>query len=82
MRMEILPYQRIRNLRIDNDLTQTQIANMLYIGQRTYSNYEIGNCHYPLDVVKKLAVFYDTSIDYLLELTDDPRPYARKTQRG
>ena len=81
MRNEILPYERIRNLRVDRGLTQKQIADMLKIKQNTYSQYDIGVLHYPLDVVKQLAVFYDTSIDYLLELTDDPRPYSRKTLR-
>ena len=41
--------QRIRALRLDNDLTQTQVANMLHIGQKTYSDYELGKTRIPLD---------------------------------
>ena len=74
----MLKYQRIRNLRIDNNLTQRDIAAHLNIKQNTYSQYEIGVLNYPLDVVIRLAVFYNTSIDYLVGLTDDPRPYERK----
>ena len=77
MRDEVLKYQRIRNLRIDNNLTQTEVASYLNIKQNTYSQYEIGVLNYPLDVVIQLARFYNTSVDYLVELTDDPRPYAR-----
>lgn len=77
MRDEILKFQRIRNLRIDNNLTQAAVAARLNIKQNTYSQYEIGVLNYPLDVVIKLAVFYDTSVDYLVGLTDDPRPYKR-----
>lgn len=78
MKTEILKYERIRNLRIDKGLTQTDIATMLYIKQNTYSQYEVGVLNYPLEVVMQLAVFYETSVDYLVGLTDDPRPYARK----
>ena len=74
----MLKYQRIRNLRIDNNLTQRDIAAHLNIKQNTYSQYEIGVLNYPLDVVIRLAIFYNTSIDYLVGLTDDPRPYERK----
>jgi len=78
MKYENLPYERIRNLRIDRDLTQEDIANELNIKQNTYSQYEIGTIKYPVDVVVKLAEFYNTSVDYLLNLTDNPEPYKRK----
>lgn len=77
MRLEILPYERIRGLRIDKGLTQQQVADILKIKQNTYSQYEIGVLNYPLEIVKKLALYYETSIDYLVDLTDDPRPYKR-----
>ena len=77
MRYEKLPYERIRNLRQDNDLTQAEIAKMLNVRQNTYSQYEIGVIKYPVDVLVKLAQFYGTSVDYLLELTDNPKPYGR-----
>ncbi|WP_305140844.1 helix-turn-helix domain-containing protein [Acutalibacter muris] len=60
-------YRRIRDLREDHDLKQV-----------CYSNYEIGKRGVPADVLIKLSQFYNTSVDYLLELTDDPRPYPRK----
>ena len=77
MRNEVLKYERIRNLRIDKGFTQAQIAEMLHVKQNTYCQYEIGVLNYPLDVVVKLALFYDVSIDYLVCITDDPRPYKR-----
>lgn len=82
MRYEILKYERIRNLRIDNNLTQKEVADFLHVKQNTYSQYEIGTLNYPLDIVVALAGFYNTSIDYLLGLTDETVPYPRSiTQR-
>ncbi len=81
MRDEILLYERIRALRIDRDLTQQKIADYLGVKQNTYSQYEIGVLNYPLDVVVKLAEFYGTSVDYLLGLTDEKRPYPRRKQK-
>ena len=78
VRNEILKYERIRNLRIDNDYSQQEIAKLLNISQNTYSQYETGMLSYPLDAVRKLALFYNTSIDYLVGLTDNPKPYKRK----
>ena len=78
MRKEILKFERIRNLRIDHDFTQKQIAEHLNIKQNTYSQYEIGILNYPIDILIKLSVFYQTSVDYLLGLTDNPAPYERK----
>ena len=63
-------YRRIRDLREDNDLTQTQIAKMLGMSQTGYSKYETGENDIPTQVLIKLADFYKTSIDYLLERTD------------
>lgn len=71
-------YPRIRALREDKDLTQTDIAKILSMSQTGYSQYEIGKNDIPTQVLKKLAVFYDTSIDYMLDLTDNPAPYERK----
>lgn len=71
----IIMFKRLRDLREDRDLTQAQMAEMLKIHQTTYSDYEIGNLNVPIDVLIKLAKFYNTSIDYLAELTDNPNPY-------
>ena len=79
MRYDALPYERIRNLRVDADLTQEAIAQVLGVKQNTYSQYEIGVSRYPVEVLIKLAVFHNTSIDYLVGLTDEPKPYRRKS---
>ncbi len=73
-----MKYERIRNLRIDKGLTQSQVALYLNVKQNTYSQYEIGVLNYPLDIVIKLAEFYGTSVDYLVGLTDNPEPYERR----
>ena len=63
-------YQRIRDLREDRDLTQTQIARMLGMSQTGYSKYETGENDIPTAVLIKLADFYQTTTDYLLGRTD------------
>ncbi|GEB30067.1 helix-turn-helix domain-containing protein [Enterococcus casseliflavus] len=63
-------FQRIRDLREDNDLTQHQIATLLNISQSTYSRYENGELEIPIQTLIKLANYYNTSIDYLVNLTD------------
>ena len=65
-------YRRIRDLREDRDMNQTQVARMLGISQTGYSKYETGENDIPTAVLIKLARFYNTSIDYLLGETDDP----------
>ena len=62
-------------MREDRDLTQAQLAEYLKIHQTTYSDYEIGNLNVPIDVFIKLASFYNTSIDYLAGVTDNPKKY-------
>ncbi|MGN0997944.1 MAG: helix-turn-helix domain-containing protein [Faecousia sp.] len=66
-------YQRIRNLREDHDLKQRQVAAYLNCSQRVYSNYELGQRDIPTDVLIRLALFYDVSVDYLLGLTANPK---------
>ncbi len=63
-------YKRIRDLREDADLTQTQIANMLMCSQRVYSNYERGELNVPCEILIKLADIHDVSVDYILNRTD------------
>ena len=57
---------RLRDLREDNDITQNQLALMLNIKQNTYSQYENGKREVPINILWKLADFYDVSIDYLV----------------
>jgi transcriptional regulator with XRE-family HTH domain len=71
-------YARIRNLREDKDMSQTQMAEILNCSQRIYSNYERGDVDIPTPILIKIARYHDVSADYLLELTDDPTPPARK----
>ena len=70
-------HTRIRNFREDNDLSQKEMAAILKVGQTTYSDYELGKINIPLNTLKELALFFETSTDYLLEMTDDPTPYPR-----
>ena len=63
-------YRRIRDLREDKDMNQTQVAKMLGMSQTGYSKYETGENDIPTQVLIKLAAFYETSIDYILEQTD------------
>ena len=69
-------YQRIRALREDHDLTQTQMGKILSCSQRVYSNYERGDLDIPTEILIRLADFYEVSVDYLLNRTD-----CMKTQR-
>ncbi len=71
-------YERIRNLREDKDMTQTEMAEILKCSQRIYSNYERGEVGIPIEILISLAHFYDTSTDYLLGLTDEKTPYPRR----
>ena len=66
---------RLKDLREDRDLTQKQIAKILGCSQTTHSRYETGNLNVPVDILKKLAKFYKVSIDYLIGLTNEKRPY-------
>ena len=61
---------RLKDLREDNDLTQSDIANYLHIKQNTYSQYENGQRQLPLSCLIALAKFYKTTTDYILGLTD------------
>ena len=70
-------YQRIRDLREDRDLMQKDLAAYLKCTQVCYSNYEMGKRDIPTDVRKALALYYDTSVDYILGLTDEPKPYPK-----
>ena len=67
-------YMRIKDMREDRDLSQQTIAKLLNVSQATYSRYENGVLEIPIVSLIKLARFYKTSIDYLVGVTDDPRP--------
>lgn len=63
-------YQRIRELREDHDLTQVQMGKILSCSQRVYINYERGELDIPTEILIKLADFYEVSVDYLLNRTE------------
>ena len=67
-------YHRIRDLREDRDLTQTDLARYLKCSQVCYSHYELGKRDIPTEVLIRLGAFYQTSVDYLLGLTDRRDP--------
>ena len=68
-------YRRLKDLREDKDLVQKEVAAYLGIDQRVYSNYEIGKREIPTRFVVMLAKLYGTSTDYILNLTNIPKPY-------
>ena len=68
-------YQRLRDLGEDKDMNQTQVAKMLEMSQTGYSKYETGENDIPTAILIKLARYYNTSIDYLLGETDNPKRY-------
>ena len=73
----VMKMTRLKDLREDNDLTQKQLAGLLNCSQANYSRYESGKVDVPLESLKKLAVFYNTSIDYILNFTNEKKPYKR-----
>lgn len=70
--------QRLKDLREDSDLFQSDIAKILNITQPQYSLYELGIRKIPIDKLSELAMFYNTSTDYILGLTNVKDPYPRK----
>ena len=66
---------RLKDIREDRDLTQREVAEHLHIRQNTYSQYENGQRGLPIDTLIKLARYFGVSTDYILELTDQQRPY-------
>ena len=72
---------RLRDLREDADLNQTQVAEYIGINQRTYSNYETGKRSMPIEHYRKLAFLYQTSVDYLIGITEQSAPYPRTKQQ-
>lgn len=69
---------RLRHLRLNYDYTQKDLAEMLHCRQNTYSQYETTNRTIPIDSLKTLANIYKTSIDFLVDFTDEETPYPRK----
>ncbi|MBR1739568.1 MAG: helix-turn-helix transcriptional regulator [Ruminococcus sp.] len=68
---------RLRDLREDNDMSQEQMARLLNCSQQTYSRYESHTTEIPLESLIFLADYYDTSVDYLLGITNNKTHYPR-----
>ncbi len=73
-------FYRLKDCREDRDMSQTDVAEILKIDQRVYSNYEIGKRKIPINHLITLAIFYNTSLDYLVGLTNEftPPPRVKK----
>ena len=71
---------RLKDLREDHDLKQEDIAKILNISQTNYSKYELEKVNIPISSLIVLADFYNTSIDYLIGLTDEIKPYTRSSK--
>mgnify|MGYP000103343959 CR=1 FL=1 len=70
--------ERIRELREDRDFTQTEIAQVIKVVQRTYSDYEIGKSRIPIDRLIVLARFYNVSMDYICGISNIKKPFPTK----
>lgn len=70
--------ERIRALREDSDKTQTEIARLLKVGQKTYSDYELGKTRIPVDSLIVLAKYYNVSMDYICGTSDTRKPFSGK----
>lgn len=77
-----MKYNRIKNLREDTDLNQTQFAKMLGMSQTGYSKYETGENDIPTTILIKLADYYHTSVDYILGRTDEKSPYPPSSTKS
>ncbi|QDW74052.1 helix-turn-helix transcriptional regulator [Lachnospiraceae bacterium KGMB03038] len=73
-----MQFQRLEDLRIDHDKTQAEIAAYLGCQREVYRRYEKGTRQIPADFLIRLSGFYGVSVDYLLGLTDEKKPYPRK----
>ena len=71
-----MPYKNLRAIREDRDLKQRDLAEVLNVSQNTYSQYETGVIALTAEILIKLARYYGVSVDYLLDLTDDPSPHS------
>lgn len=72
---DCMKFQRLYDLRIDNDKTQQDIADYLMCNRQVYARYERGLREIPVSMLIKLAAYYNTSVDYILGLTDNTKPY-------
>lgn len=74
--------EQLRGLREDRDLSQKDVADILNVSQSTYSDYEHEKLNIPIASLRKLSEYFNTSVDYILGLTDDSKPYPKRKNRG
>ena len=74
-------YPRLRDLREDKDMSQTEMGKILSMSQTGYSKYETGENDSPTSILIQLADYHNTSIDYLLNITDVKEPYPRAKKK-
>ncbi|MCI9366341.1 MAG: helix-turn-helix transcriptional regulator [Clostridia bacterium] len=68
---------RLKDLREDRDLSQKDVADILNISQTNYSKYELEKINIPIEYLRKLSLYFNTSIDYILGMTNEISPYPR-----
>ena len=68
---------RIKDIREDREMKQKDVAEFLNISQTNYSKYELGKINIPIETLKKMSILFDTSVYYLLGLTNEVKPYPR-----
>ena len=68
---------RIKDIREDREMKQKDVAEFLNISQTNYSKYELGKINIPIETLKKMSILFDTSVDYLLGLTNEVKPDPR-----
>ena len=77
--MKIVDYRtRLRNIREDRDLTQAKIGEILQKSQQGYNHIEAGRAELKIEDLARLCKFYNVSADYIIGLTDDPKPFLGK----
>ncbi len=79
--LRVINMNRLKELREDKDLYQKDIANYLKIDQSNYSKYELEKVNIPVDYLRLLADYYNTSIDYILYRTDERKPYTKSIMK-
>ena len=70
-----MQFRHFKEIRVDNDIKQKEIASYLNVSQNTYSQYETGVISLTAEILIKLSDYYNVSIDYLLDRTNDPKRY-------
>ena len=72
--------ERIKNLREDHDYTQAEVGKIICVGQKTYSDYELGKTRIPLDSIIMLAKLYNVDLDYICGISNVRNPYPEKNK--